>query len=163
MTRKNQVFTKSLDSISLYPSRILIVQTIYSFDILEERKSLQEILHEYIEYHELKYPKDSLDNKFYHQLTHFIIDNKVRIDKKIILKLAHNWTIKRLPALVLSILRAGIGDIINGVLLKNLKTSILINDYLQITKSLNHFSELSFINSVLDAIAKDELLKSNVS
>ena len=87
----------------------------------------------------------------------------MRIDKKIILKLAHNWTIKRLPALVLSILRAGIGDIINGVLLKNLKTSILINDYLQITKSLNHFSELSFINSVLDAIAKDELLKSNVS
>ena len=72
--------------------------------------------------------------------------------------LGKKWRLERLPKLVLAILRVGIGEI----LIDNQKgIPNIINDYLQITKSLNHFQELGFINSILDKVAHDITIKTN--
>ena len=49
----------------LYPTRILIAQTMYSVDILEERKDIEQISSDYIEYHVSKYSNQNLDNSPY--------------------------------------------------------------------------------------------------
>jgi N utilization substance protein B len=124
----------------------------YSIDILEEKKDIEQISSDYIEYHVSKYSNQNLDKEFYYKVLHFIIDNLSRIDGMIKLNLGKKWKLERLPKLVLAILRVGVGEILID---KHLEIATIINDYLQITKSLNHFDELGFINGVLDKIAND--------
>ena len=139
------------NSQSLYSSRILAVQTLYSFDIINNKKDIKQISSDYIDYHALKYSNKNLDLEFYNKIINFIVNNISNIDDKIQSNLEKNWKLERLPKLVLSILRTGTGELIH---FSNSNIAIVINDYLQITKSLNHFEELGFINSILDKIAK---------
>lgn len=134
---------------SLYSSRILIIQTIYSFDILDNKKDIKQISSDYINYYTSKYPNKKLHVEFYEDLINFIINNISNIDNKIHSNLEKNWKLERLPKLVLSILRSGIGELLH---VNNSNVAVIINDYLQITKSFNHLEELGFINSILDKI-----------
>ena len=136
---------------SLYSSRILIIQTIYSFDILDNKKDIKQIASDYVNYYKSKYPNKKLNVEFYEELINFIIHNISNIDNKIHSNLEKNWKLERLPKLVLSILRSGIGELLH---VNNSNVAVIINDYLQITKSFNHLEELGFINSILDKIVK---------
>ncbi|MFK7761103.1 MAG: transcription antitermination factor NusB [Candidatus Midichloriaceae bacterium] len=150
MTKDIQSSTDNSEYLPLYPTRILIVQTMYSVDILNERKDIEQISSDYIDYHVSKYSNQNLDKEFYYKLLHFIIDNLSSIDNTIKLNLDEKWKLERLPKLVLAILRVGVGEVSID---KNLEIATIINDYLQITKSLNHLEELGFINGILDKIA----------
>jgi len=157
MIKDIQNLTDNSEYLSLYPARILVVQTLYSIDILNKRKDIEQISSDYIEYHVEKYSNQNLDEKFYYELLNSTIDNTSSIDELIRTNLDKKWKLERLPKLVLAILRVGIADI---SIMNHLEMATIINDYLQITKSLNHSEELGFINSILDKIAKD--LKRNI-
>ena len=142
----------STDNIqSLYSSRILAVQTLYSFDILDNKKDIKQISSDYVSYYTSKYPNKQLNIEFYEDLINFIVNNISNIDDQIYSNFKKNWKLERLPKLVLSILRSGTGELIH---FSNSPVAIVINDYLQIAKSLNHYEELGFINSILDKIVK---------
>jgi transcription antitermination protein NusB len=157
MIKDIQNLTDNSEYLSLYPARILVVQTLYSIDILNKKKEIAQISSDYIEYHVEKYSNQNLDEKFYYELLNSTIDNTSSIDELIRTNLDKKWKLERLPKLVLAILRVGIADI---SIINHLEMATIINDYLQITKSLNHSEELGFINSILDKIAKD--LKRNI-
>ena len=157
MIKDIQNLTDNPEYLSLYPARILVVQTLYSIDILNKKKDTEQISSDYIEYHIEKYSNQNLDKKFYYELLNYIIDNTSSIDEFIRINLDKKWRLERLPKLVLAILRVGVADIL---VMNHLEVATIINDYLQITKSLNHLGELGFINSILDKIAKD--LKRNL-
>ena len=157
MIKDIQNLTDNSEYLSLYPARILVVQTLYSIDILNKKKDIAQISLDYIEYHVEKYSNQNLDEKFYYELLNSTIDNTSSIDVLIRTNLDKKWKLERLPKLVLAILRVGIADI---SIMNHLEMATIINDYLQITKSLNHSEELGFINSILDKIAKD--LKRNI-
>jgi N utilization substance protein B len=157
MIKDIQNLTDNSEYLSLYPARILVVQTLYSIDILNKKKDIAQISSDYIEYHVEKYSNQNLDEKFYYELLNSTIDNTPSIDELIRTNLDKKWKLERLPKLVLAILRVGIADI---SIMNHLEMATIINDYLQITKSLNHSEELGFINSILDKIAKD--LKRNI-
>ncbi|WP_236870014.1 transcription antitermination factor NusB [Candidatus Bandiella numerosa] len=152
MIKDIQNLTDNSEYLSLYPARILVVQTLYSIDILNKKKDIEQISLDYIEYHVEKYSNQNLDEKFYYELLSSTIDNTSSIDELIRTNLNKKWRLERLPKLVLAILRVGIADI---SIMNHLEVATIINDYLQITKSLNHSEELGFINSILDKIAKD--------
>jgi N utilization substance protein B len=152
MIKDIQNLTDNSEYLSLYPARILVVQTLYSIDILNKKKDIEQISSDYIEYHVEKYSNQNLDKKFYYELLSSTIDNTSSIDELIRTNLDKKWRLERLPKLVLAILRVGIADIST---MNHLEVATIINDYLQITKSLNHSEELGFINSILDKIAKD--------
>ena len=137
---------------SLYLSRIIVVQAIYSFFILKEKKSIRQVCYEYIKFYSSRYV-NKINLTFCYTLIHIVINNISGIDNKIKSKLSREWKLHRLPEVVLSILRVGIAEILYN---KGIIIAIIINDYLIITKSLNHYDELSFINSVLDKVAKNE-------
>lgn len=135
----------------LYSPRVLAIQTIYSFDILDNKKDIKQISSDYVSYYTFKYPNKQLNIEFYENLINFIVNNISNIDDQIHSNLEKKWKLERLPKLVLSILRSGIGELLH---FSNSNVAIVINDYLQITKSFNHLEELGFINSILDKIAK---------
>jgi N utilization substance protein B len=134
---------------SLYPARILAVQSMYSIDVLIGKKSVSQISSDYIEYHANKYPEQNLDQKYYLNLLEGTCDHLNDIDKKISANLGEGWRLERLPKLSLAILRVGSGEII---LHPNSEIGLIINDYLQISKSLGHSEDTGFINGVLDKI-----------
>lgn len=137
---------------SLYPERILAVQVIYSMDILGGKKSLVQVASEYITYHTEKYPEQNLNQKFYLNLLKSVYNHLEHIDKKISINLDSSWKLERIPKLVLAILRVGSTEI---TISKKSQIALIINDYLQTSKSLNHEGEIGFINIILDKIAKE--------
>ena len=146
-------FTNSIKS--LYPERVLAVQAIYSIGILSGKKPLSQVASDYIAYHIEKYPKQDFNQEFYLNLLENTYDNLEYIDKKISINLENTWKLERLPKLVLAILRVGSTEI---TISKKPQVALIINDYLQVSKSLNHEGEIGFINSILDKIAKEKEL-----
>ncbi len=74
------------------------------------------------------------------------------IDDHILDHLSSNWRWDRMAKVVQAILRAAVFEIIYY---PTLELGIIIQDYLEISKSFDHYDELGFINSVLDKIAKE--------
>ena len=147
--------TNSIKPPSLYPERVLAVQATYSMDILAGKKLLSQVASDYILYYIEKYPKQNLNREFYLNLLENTYDNLKYIDKKISINLENTWKLERLPKLVLAILRVGGVEIIIS---KKPQVALIINDYLQISKSLNHEGEVGFINSILDKVRKEKEL-----
>ncbi len=153
MTGDSPNLTDTIKFPSLYPARILAVQAMYSMDILTGKKNLSQIASDYLDYHVTKYPKQNLDQKFYLNILESTYNHLKYIDKKISINLENTWKLERLPKLVLAILRIGVAEITMST---NPQIALIINDYLQISKSLNHEGEIGFINSILDKIAKEK-------
>ena len=63
MIKDIQNLTDNSEYLSLYPARILVVQTLYSIDILNKKKDIAQISSDYIEYHVEKYSNQNLDEK----------------------------------------------------------------------------------------------------
>ena len=146
MTADHQDST-NIEPVSLYPARILAVQSIYSIDVLAGKKNMSEVASDYIEYHINKYPEHNLNQRYYLDLLTTTYDNLGDIDQKIKDNLGSAWRIERLPKLVLAILRIGSSEIIGS---PQSQRALIINDYLQISKSLGHEEESGFINGILD-------------
>ncbi|WPX97224.1 transcription antitermination factor NusB [Candidatus Bandiella euplotis] len=133
--------------VSLYPTRMLAIQSMYSIDIIKGKKEFAEVASDYVSYHLEKYPVRSLDQKFYFNLLEAIWKNLAKIDGKIATHIDNAWKIERLPKLVLAILRVGSYDVSTT---DTTQVALVINDYLQISKSLGHAEEIGFINGILD-------------
>jgi len=75
----------------------------------------------------------------------------VELEQKIQLYLTEDWRFLRLGKVIQAILLIAAYEI---MFTKDLSPSIIINEYLEVAKLLNHEGEVGFINSVLDNIAK---------
>ena len=146
------------EHLPLYPMRILVVQTMYSVEIIKKRKDINDIASDYIEFFLSKYLSQNLNKDFYYNLLLFTNNNLSNVDNIISANLDRTWRLERLPKLVLAILRVGMGEILEG---KYSNFANIINDYLQITKSLKHSEKIGFINSILDRVANNVYKKNN--
>ncbi len=77
-----------------------------------------------------------------------------RIDS-IIQSIAENWTILRMAAIDRNILRFATYEILFK---KDIPTAVTINEAIEIAKVYSTLESASFINGILDKIAKDESL-----
>ena len=131
-----------------FPTRMLAVQILYAKDM--NNHLIDRIVSDLITYHNDKYSLNNINETILKELTAFIDQRILHIDNSISNYLDKNWSICRLPKVVLAILRTSCGECILGY---EDNIAILINDYLQITKSLNHNKEVKFINSVIHKVA----------
>ncbi len=134
---------------NLFSARIFAVQMIYSYAILAKRQDASFEARQYLSYYKGTKSIDAVTEQtsvdFYQQ----VIDNFSDIDSVILSNLAAGWSLERLPKVILSILRVATCEMLYFSFQKK---AMLINDYLQITKILNHPHEVPFINGVLDKI-----------
>ncbi|MFQ3307578.1 MAG: transcription antitermination factor NusB [Candidatus Midichloriaceae bacterium] len=140
------------EDIHLYTSRMLAVQSIYSFNLLGDIKSPSQISLDYISYYTSNYLMQNLNQSFYLNLFKHTYENIALIDGEIQKRLQESWKLHRLSKIILAILRVGVSELF----LKHEKNiAIIINDYLQISKSLGHTDETGFVNGILDSVAKE--------
>lgn len=87
-----------------------------------------------------------LDERFLYEFIHFAVENINKIDSEIQSCLSEKWTVKNLNTLVKSILRFAITESMFSI---NLKPSIMIGEYTNVTSHFFGKKEISFVNAVL--------------
>ena len=93
------------------------------------------------------------DEAYFRDIVRGAVDQQSKIDKAIARRLAQNWRLERIDATLRAILRAGAFELIAR---PDAPIEVVINEYVEITKSFFDGPEPGFVNGALDAIAKDE-------
>ena len=96
------------------------------------------------------------DLKFASSLFDFVIDNSDNYDEYIS-KFAKNWDLERISLMDRTILKMGIGEMIN---FSNIPVKVSINESIEIAKNYSSPKSGKFINGLLDVISLN-LLKEN--
>ena len=96
------------------------------------------------------------DLKFASSLFDFVIDNSDNYDEYVS-KFAKNWDLERISLMDRTILKMGIGEIIN---FSNIPVKVSINECIEIAKNYSSPKSGKFINGLLDVISLN-LLKEN--
>ena len=98
------------------------------------------------------------DVKFACSLFDCVIDNSTEYDGHIS-KYAKNWDIERLSLMDRTILRMGIGEMVN---FSNIPVKVSINEYIDITKNYSSPKSGKFINGLLDVISLNLLKEKKI-
>lgn len=132
-------------------ARMIAVQSLYSIDLdkLTDKTSDEKLL-DIISIYENELSESRIsksDQPHLIKLVRFAVENQVDIDSKISANLAEKWRVDRLPKVVVAILRCGVSELFMD---KSLDKKVIIGEYLEIAKMLNHKGEAGFINTILD-------------
>ncbi|WP_176695941.1 transcription antitermination factor NusB [Phenylobacterium immobile] len=97
-------------------------------------------------------PLAGADEPFFAGLVRGVVANQAKIDQAVIKRLAENWKLDRIDATVRAILRAGAFELMNR---PDVPTEVVIDEYVELTKSFFEGPEPGFVNGALDGVARD--------
>ncbi len=116
-----------------------VLKTIKRFE--PETGAEQELLPDY---------KDPLDRKFALQLLSVTIDGETEF-RQYIERASENWDLSRMPFIDIIIMQIAIAEIIT---FPEIPISVTINEYIELSKSYSTPKSATFINAMLDSIAR---------
>lgn len=161
-TYKNQQDMPQINTKSI--ARIAAIQTFYNHESTkQEHKDIGSSLLGIINYYkendvvsDMELPgKKNLKIKpsynFLNDLVKFTFEDLNNIDKIIEDHLTSDWTIERLPGLLLAILRVAIGEIIY---FPDIPIKVVISEYTDIAGNMLDNKDVGFVNSLLENCAK---------
>ena len=93
------------------------------------------------------------DEAFFAEIVRGAVADQGPIDRAIARRLATGWKLERIDATLRAILRAGAFELMRRA---DVPVEVVIDEYLEITKSFFEGPEPGFVNGALDAIARDE-------
>ena len=140
--------------ISYFPTRMLAVQTFYSINIkkkiheinIESKILIEESINFFYNNYNENYNSKNLNKEIFEKIIFTVLKNKCIVDTFLEKNINNKWSIKRIAPIIYSILSCSICE--NMILQYSFK-KLLINDYLQISKSLGYKNEIGFINKIL--------------
>lgn len=137
-------------------ARLMAVQSLYAVLLMPDKETnIDKAIYDIINLHKTNKIDTSYsqsDESYLINIARGTFENSEQIDKFIQKYLAQEWRIDRLGKVIQCILRVSVYELQKAT---NLDAAIVINEYLEITKHLNHSGEVGFINSVLDQVAKE--------
>lgn len=92
------------------------------------------------------------DEDYFAEIVRGALSRQVEIDQAIARKLATGWKLERIDATLRAIFRAGGYELLS----QSAPTEVVIDEYVEITKSFFEGPEPGFVNAALDAMARDE-------
>ncbi|MBN8511858.1 MAG: transcription antitermination factor NusB [Rickettsiales bacterium] len=152
MSTNHQLNSKSL-------ARIAAIQTIYQYETLDRAVNINTLLTNVIDFYKDNDVKsdheiNDLSNLklkpsigYMHELVEFTSNNLVQIDKIIEEHLSSEWTLEKLPKLLLAILRVSVSEI---KYFPETPRKVVINEYTDIASEMIDDSQVGFVNSLLD-------------
>jgi|TARA_B100000287_G_C20568948_1_gene755708 transcription antitermination factor NusB len=135
-------------------SRYAAIQALYGFNFSNNLDNIEKYLlnnNDFILFFDFgsRINKKNFSKKFLLEILETFNDKKDTIDELIISNLENNWTIERLPKVLLAILRVAISEMIFS---KNISIGIIVSEYLMFTESFYTEKECSFANAILEKI-----------
>ncbi len=134
-------------------ARLAAVQALYQQHM--EQTALAKLLDEFHQHRLGREIEDDqyaeADVDFFDDIVSGVDARRDEIDEKLTEKLADGWTVVRLDKTMLQILRAGAYELMARA---DIKTGVVINEYVDVAKAFFDDREAKFVNGVLDAVAK---------
>ncbi|MBT6033383.1 MAG: transcription antitermination factor NusB [Kordiimonadaceae bacterium] len=134
-------------------ARLAVVQALYQMEINGEAAKI--VVGEFVEHRFSEIiddnPLNSADNKFFSDVVVGFEKRNDQIDENIKNSLSKDWTLERVESVARAILRAGTYELIAR---PDVPTSVIINEYVDVSKAFFEDSTPGFVNGVLDKIAK---------
>ena len=101
-------------------------------------------------------PLEKADAKFFSDVVLGTSEQQEEIDGLIIANLSDDWTIERIESVARAAIRAGIYELLARI---DVPTKVIINEYIDATKAFFDDGTPSFVNGILDKIAKEKRKK----
>ena len=135
-------------------ARLAAVQAVYQLEMSEDPK-IPAVIAQYQRYYlgaeiEGEQYVDA-DEAMFADITKGTWERREELDALISPCLTTEWTLDRLETIVRAILRAGAYEIVAR---PDVPTAVIINEYIDVAHAFYERSEVSFVNGVLDKIAK---------
>ncbi|TMJ11809.1 MAG: transcription antitermination factor NusB [Alphaproteobacteria bacterium] len=134
-------------------ARLAAVQALYQHDM--EKTPIPSLLHEF-HHHRLgatiegvEYEDAEVD--FFDDVVKGVHARSAELDEVIASKLAKDWSLHRLDKPMRQILRAGAYELVARI---DVPTGTIISEYVDVAKAFYDKKEASFVNGLLDAVAK---------
>ncbi|MFN3387757.1 MAG: transcription antitermination factor NusB [Allosphingosinicella sp.] len=135
-------------------ARLAAVQALYQHEM--EQTPIPQLLHEF-HHHRLgatiegaQYADAEVD--FFDDLVSGVNARSAELDERISARLAKDWSLARLDRPMRQILRAGTYELVARI---DVPTGSIISEYVDVAKAFYDKREASFVNGLLDAVAKD--------
>ncbi len=134
-------------------ARLAAVQALYQQEM--ERTPVPVLLHEFHHHRlgatieDVEYADAEVD--FFDDLVKGVDARRAEIDGLVAGKLATGWALERLDRPMRQILRAGTYELIARI---DVPTGSVISEYVDVAKAFYDKKEASFVNGLLDAVAK---------
>ena len=135
-------------------ARLAAVQALYQQDM--EKTPVPLLLHEFHHHRlgatidEVEYADAEVD--FFDDVVKGVTARGEELDGLIQARLAEGWSLERLDKPMRQILRAGTYELVARI---DVPTASVISEYVDVAKAFYEKRETSFINAVLDGVAKD--------
>ena len=137
-------------------ARLAAVQALYQMEV--SAAGAETVIREFSEH---RFDRDSdggdaplatADEAFFADLVRGVVEAQGQIDKAIVKRLAEGWRLERIDATVRAILRAGAYELAHR---PDVPLEVVIDEYVELTKSFFDGPEPGFVNGSLDAVARD--------
>lgn len=139
-------------------TRLMAVQIFYQYEFFDRKNDLDQITSEIIEDYALKqdeitssYEK-KINSDFLANLTTGLKNDSENIDKIIDSYLKQPWSLRKLDDISLNILRFGTFEL---KYVKDIPAKVIIDEYVDIGASFFDDKKVTFINAILDKIARE--------
>lgn len=138
-------------------SRLMAVQIFYQNDFFKDEKTIEEVKEDMIENYALDFEEDTssyrekIDEDFLNNLVLGISMNYQKLDEEILTFLQKDWSIEKLDSVLLQILRCGVFEL---KYMKDIPANVVVDEYVDIAASFFDEKKTTFINAVLDGLAK---------
>lgn len=134
-------------------ARLAAVQALYQMELTGV--SLEDVLIEFSD-HRFGHEIDSAeyvepDAALFKEVVEGVVTHQDKIDEAIAVSIAQGWTLQRVERILRAILRAGTFELLH---LRDVPRKVVLNEYLDIAHAFFSENEPSFVNGVLDAVAK---------
>lgn len=132
-------------------ARLCAVQALYQLRMSAD-STPKKVVAEFIA-HRLTGNEDhgDADEKHFTLLVEGVNEKAKEIDELIKGVLTKDWRIERLEHIMLSVLRAGVYEILNC---PDIPVAVIVNEYVEVAKAFYDGSEPGFVNGILDNLAK---------
>ncbi len=134
----------------------MAVQIFYQRDFFSGAKNLEEISKDVIENYALDAEekissyREKIDEEFLQKLLALTIDEKT-IDAEISEFLQKGWSLESLDGVLLQILRLGVFEL---KFFRDIPAKAIISEYVDIAASFFDEKKITFVNALLDGVAK---------
>ena len=144
----------SVRSRSRSAARLAAVQALYQREM--EKTPIPQLLHEFHRHRlgatieGVEYADAEVD--FFDDVVSGVDAREAELDGLIAARLAKDWSLDRLDRPMRQILRAGTYELVARI---DVPTGSIISEYVDVAKAFYDKKEASFVNGLLDAVAKD--------
>lgn len=138
-------------------TRIMAVQVFYQFEFFEKKQDLDVLKNNLVENYalhadeEVSSYREKIDYEFLRNLVNGLSLAHVEIDQEVTSFLRGEWTLEKLPNILLQILRFGAFEL---KFTRDIPFKVLINEYVDIAAMFFDSTKITFVNSVLENLAK---------